>query len=638
MDGPAPEEASRTACGCLAHRANCPYEPYTMPTATEETNRAIEVERSVRKRHLGKFETGLRPALHEALRRLYSLPRLPANPYFFVATALSAYSSHGRKDVWSVTDEEVLDELEDVTLVDGGNGQTCKLNRFSDAWGLPHVLRATDRAGLTDIKTLLQKFPAPLFPKTSKQQDPRNPECVFQCLLSLQEGCLHRRKYNGAPVRIGLRFDVVVDAPTIAEGLATFVEYIDDTCEGVAKLSEAHTVRGVKLMPGSNNWGSDAKSQRRAQWWSLEKMRREQRGFDIAVKRATSSHHKVAMECIVECAVPPQFLDGNYGSAAQAMNDRAGSGSTADGKTMVMHFSVRVYFTFHYRVKTRKGTAPTATHYATLPFESMYTGLFLEQSASMAYNDMYGAAVAPTSPLVLKNNVERMMKIGLAAMRGDDMPRALRMATLVLLLRGDLGWSDGDDPPEPGSIDFLREKAFCDLIRAVNSNACWLFNVANEAKTLERLFNGDHSLRKTPANALSLTKHLQHLHFRMDDFMKQAIRRDFGLEPLREMASDVLLGAIRLCERNGAALSNYDTSAQVSFQCERALEKAKLLMIVVSLTRSQENQLMRPHMALVQAGAFGLNLIEKSESHGSDVDAQIGTFFYPVKSCSPFYA
>ena len=172
----------------------------------------------------------------------------------------------------------------------------------------------------------------------------------------------------------------------------------------------------------------------------------------------------------------------------------------------------------------------------------------------------------------------------------------------------------------------------------MNSNACWLFNVANEAKTLERLFNGDHSLRKTPANALSLTKHLQHLHFRMDDFMKQAIRRDFGLEPLREMASDVLLGAIRLCERNGAALSNYDTSAQVSFQCERALEKAKLLMIVVSLTRSQENQLMRPHMALVQAGAFGLNLIEKSESHGSDVDAQIGTFFYPVKSCSPFYA
>ena len=276
-----------------------------MPTATEETQNAIEVERRVRKRHLGPNETNLRPALGEALRRLYSLPRLPANPYFFVATALSAHSSHGTgRDVWSVTDEEVMDELEDVTLVDGGNGQTCKLNRFSDAWGLPHVLRATDREGLTDVKTLLQRFPPALYPTVKRQVDDRNPECSYQCLLSLQEGCLHRRKYQGAPARIGLRVDVVVDGPTIAEGLQTFVEYIDATAEGVAKHSEAHAVRGVLLMPGSANWGSDAKSARRAQWWSLDKMRTEQRGFDVAVKRATSSHHKVAMECIVRCAVP----------------------------------------------------------------------------------------------------------------------------------------------------------------------------------------------------------------------------------------------------------------------------------------------------------------------------------------------
>ena len=593
-----------------------------MPTASEETQNAIEVERRVRKRHLGKNETNLRPALGEALRRLYSLPRLPANPYFFVATALSAHSSHGTgRDVWSVTDEEVMDELEDVTLVDGGNGQTCKLNRFSDAWGLPHVLRATDREGLTDVKTLLQRFPPALYPTVKRQVDERNPECSYQCLLSLQEGCLHRRKYQGAPARIGLRVDVVVDGPTIAEGLQTFVEYIDNTVEGVAKHSDAHAVRGVLLMPGSSNWGSDSKSARRAQWWSLEKMRTEQRGFDVAVKRATSSHHKVAMECIVRCPVPPAFLDGDYGVAAEVARER--NGGAPSNKPMVMHFSVRVYFTFHYRVKTRKGVAPTASHYASLPFESMYTGLFLEQQASSAYNDMYGGAVAPTSPLVLKNNVERMMKIGVAAMRDDDMPRAMRMATLILLLRGDLGWHDGDDPPPVGSTEHERERAFADLIRCTNSNAVWLFNVANEAKTLERLFNGSYALEKTPVNAEALTLHLKHLHYRMDDFMKHATRRDFGLEPLREMASDVLVSAIRACERGGRALANYETSARVSLACERALEKAKLLMIVVSLTRSLENQLMRPRMALVQAGAFGLNLILKSEAHGSDFDAAI---------------
>ena len=93
---------------------------------SEDVQAAIEVERRIKKRYLGESETNLRPAVHEALRRLYSLPRLPANPYFFVATALSAHSSHGSKrSVWTVGDDEVMDELEDVTLVEGGNGQTC---------------------------------------------------------------------------------------------------------------------------------------------------------------------------------------------------------------------------------------------------------------------------------------------------------------------------------------------------------------------------------------------------------------------------------------------------------------------------------------------------------------------------------
>ena len=584
---------------------------------SEDVQAAIEVERRIKKRYLGESETNLRPAVHEALRRLYSLPRLPANPYFFVATALSAHSSHGSKrSVWTVGDDEVMDELEDVTLVEGGNGQTCKLSRFSDAWGLPHVLRACDREGLTDVKTLLRRFPQTLYPTAVRQTDPRNPQVNRQALLSLQEGCLHRRQYQGAPTRIGLRVDVLVDAPTIAEGLQTFVDFIVDAIEGVAAASEGHAIRGVLLLPGKANWGSEAKSQQRAQWWSLDKIRREQRGFDVAVKRATSSHHKVAMECTVRCAVPPALLDGAYGTAASVMADRGGG-------ALVTHFSVRTYYTFHYRAKTRKGVAPTASHYATLPFESMFTGLFLEEQAATAYNEMYGSAVAPTSPMVLKNNAERMMNVGIKAMRRDDMPRALRVATLVLLLRGDLGWHDGDDPPPAGSKDEQRERAFADLIRMTNSEAVWLFNVSQEARALEGLFIGPHALSKTAQNAEALAKHLQHFHFRVDDFMKDAVRRDFGLEPLRLMMSEVLVGAIRACERGGRALANPQTERRVSLAVERALEKARLLCTVVSLTRTQEVLLMRPSMALMQAGAFGLNLIVESENHGQDADALV---------------
>ena len=62
---------------------------------------SIEAERRVRERYLGE-ETGLRPAVFESIRRLYSLPRLPANPYFFVATQLSAHSAHSANSVWAV--------------------------------------------------------------------------------------------------------------------------------------------------------------------------------------------------------------------------------------------------------------------------------------------------------------------------------------------------------------------------------------------------------------------------------------------------------------------------------------------------------------------------------------------------------
>ena len=189
--------------------------------------------------------------------------------------------------------------------------------------GPPHVLRACDREGLTDVKTLLRRFPQTLYPTAVRQTDPRNPQVNRQALLSLQEGCLHRRQYQGAPTRIGLRVDVLVDAPTIAEGLQTFVDFIVDAIEGVAAASEGHAIRGVLLLPGKANWGSTRSRGKRAVV-VLDKIRREQRGFDVAVKRATSSHHKVAMECTVRCAVPPRCSTARTARPASVMADRGG--------------------------------------------------------------------------------------------------------------------------------------------------------------------------------------------------------------------------------------------------------------------------------------------------------------------------
>lgn len=122
-------------------------------------------------------------------------------------------------------------------------------------------------------------------------------------------------------------------------------------------------------------------------------------------------------------------------------------------------------------------------------------------------------------PEVLKSNAERLIAIGRKAVRKDNMPRALRVATLILLLRGDMGWRGEDETPEPGSDEAAREGAFLDMIRMMNASAVWLANVAVEADVLKGLFAGTSELRKTQSNMAALTSHLSHLHRRLDDFM-----------------------------------------------------------------------------------------------------------------------
>ena len=186
----------------------------------------------------------------------------------------------------------------------------------------------------------------------------------------------------------------------------------------------------------------------------------------------------------MRAAVPPAMLDGAYGTAAAAAAERGGG-------AMIAHFSVRAYFCLHHRV-TLNGARRnvTAEHYGTLNFESLYTGMFLEQEAASAYSEMFGAAVTPTSPMVLKNNTERLIAIGRKAVRNAHMPRALRAATLILLLRGDMGWRGEDERPDAGSEAALREGAFLDMIRMNNASAVWLANVAEEASVLKGMFAG----------------------------------------------------------------------------------------------------------------------------------------------------
>ena len=134
----------------------------------------------------------------------------------------------------------------------------------------------------------------------------------------------------------------------------------------------------------------------------------------------------------------------------------------------------------------------------------------------------------------------------------------------------------------------MRENAFLDLVRMTNASAVWLANVAEEAGVLKGLFAGPVEIQRTRANASALASHLSHLHRRLDDFMRDAARRDHAIEPLRELMSQGLRGAIRRCGLGGAALTVPETAVGAATAAAKALSTARLLAVVVALSRQQE--------------------------------------------------
>jgi hypothetical protein len=347
--------------------------------------------------------------------------------------------------------------------------------------------------------------------------------------------------------------------------------------------------------------------EKRAQWWPWRKIRNDRRGFETAIKRSVASHHHVAIQVTTRAAVPPPLLDSAYGTSVDFAEEEGVD-------NLVMHFSTRAYFVFHHRIKKKEGPAGLAMHYGTLPFEALYSGVFFEQVTASAYIAMFGAAITPTSPMVMKANTERLIGLGLKAKRKDNVSRMIRVAIMILLLRGDIGWEE-----EPGTK--MRDRAFIDMIRFTCSPSMWIFNVAQECDILAKLFAGPTALRRTAANAQQLHDHLRHLARRVNDFMITATHRDYAILPLQQMCEGAFKHAIEGCGRDGLSLAALDTMNPAAHAAERALYTAKLLCSVVALTRQQELHMMKPHLALIEAGAFSINLINRSENTAEEEDS-----------------
>ncbi|MEW5304662.1 MAG: hypothetical protein WDW38_009787 [Sanguina aurantia] len=122
----------------------------------------------VREEFLSARESGVAPAIRNALRSLFREPRLPDNPYLYLANNLNAYVDQSRP--WLASATEILSSYDaDAGLeVLHPLSRLCRLDGGSGCYGLPHVLRAASQAGVDTLHALLRDslpdsfFPSPL--------------------------------------------------------------------------------------------------------------------------------------------------------------------------------------------------------------------------------------------------------------------------------------------------------------------------------------------------------------------------------------------------------------------------------------------------------------------------------------------
>jgi hypothetical protein len=78
---------------------------------------------------------------------LFAEPRLPDNPYYYLASTLAAYVD--QDTLWKQPDLSIAGAFDDdggLEMLDTGT-KLCRLAGQGKAWGLPHVLRLASKQG-----------------------------------------------------------------------------------------------------------------------------------------------------------------------------------------------------------------------------------------------------------------------------------------------------------------------------------------------------------------------------------------------------------------------------------------------------------------------------------------------------------
>ncbi|KAI8469832.1 MAG: hypothetical protein J3K34DRAFT_511818 [Monoraphidium minutum] len=485
----------------------------------------------VQEQYLSDQETGLASAIHDSLKSLFAEPRLPDNPYYYLANVLSAHVDRG--PLWQLPDAAVAAaaDAEGGAEVADPATRLCRLSSFSNAWGLAHVLRVVSKEGVAVLHDVLTNglpdsfFPGPMPFSTGDG-------CTVQGATALW-----RPRWVEFP-ELALRADVVVRGPAAEAALAHFgallqsdlaelVEvpvYFVDSLHFISPAAERGGTPAARA--GAAPRGAPAEA---AAPVSLEQMRAAPDEFLATLRRCVLGGCCVEVRGVVMLEAPQDARDLSVrklrfesatkryylhyihsgaegaGAGAAAGAPAAAAGAAPGGR--LRGAAARRGATPLPPVGGRLGAGLRGrpSHYGgAAPHEALFEGVFLDAAAARQYlalwSDEHGA---PYSKACLEANAARMIdlrQIESSLRQGANMEGFRRALLLVLLQDGRATAPAPPGAPSPGALLPLEElvappaggasevsmvlSAAPNLLRMLNSGAAEISGVVREIQAV----------------------------------------------------------------------------------------------------------------------------------------------------------
>ncbi|GFR42144.1 hypothetical protein Agub_g2993, partial [Astrephomene gubernaculifera] len=384
----------------------------------------------VREAYLGDTETGLTSALLDALKSLFSAPRLPDNPYYALAAHLNAHVDQGQ--LWKTPAADLLSvyDIEGGLEPIFGELQLCKLSSCGTCFGLPHVLRVVTREAVSLLHVLLTNgLPECLFNSTPLPAlapggggggagggvaAGAGPYSV-QALCSIQDSsALWRPQLLEFP-ELDIRCDVVVRGDKLDEALRLFVDVV---LNDVGELHQVPVffVDGVAIVDGPAV-EVEADKEPFSRWCPLDQLLEAAEEFRRTATRLVLGGKVLRLHAVllVESPADPSDLSA----------------------TKLRYEQARKTYCFHYQYdqEVRPGLSQPMSHYGCYPYDALYGGYFLDLSTARQYCALY----LPTDNQPYhKNNLNRQMSllrssIAWGLQRGGSLAAWRQLLLLVLL-------------------------------------------------------------------------------------------------------------------------------------------------------------------------------------------------------------